>query len=124
METHSFYATIGINIEFNDEDFEFIKLSMKHHYDFTVKSSVEVGGFWYGFENLRKWGKEYPIDGDNPNIGKFEERQMQLILKSIEFSDNPLSYKITKRLYGIVNEMGVKWKEINKQLNPLPHDQH
>lgn len=123
MDTHSFYAEISVYIEFSDEDFELIKECMLHHYDYTVKSSAEAGGFWYGFWNTRTWAKENKksdLENYNPNIRLFTEREIGLILKSIEMSDSPLSDKIRKRLYGIIRELHHKWDEVNNQLNSVP----
>lgn len=108
--THSFWAELKPQIEFDDADFDYIKKAAAAHYDYTVQQTVQVGGFLYGFTNRREFSK-----GED-KVLDITDRQMQLIMKAIEFDNSETGRRISKRLWGISRELRDKSEEINKQL--------
>lgn len=111
MEKHSFFAKLEARVEISDSDFNLILEHAANHYDNTVKSSVRVGGFLYGFKNRREWSK-----GED-KIVELTERELGLVLKSIEFSLSDQAIHIGRRLYAIAMELQEKFIEVNKTLN-------
>lgn len=111
---HSFRATIKMLVETSDEEFKTIQTCMIGHYDYSVKSSVEVGGFMYGWANRRKWALQY---GDKvPDlICDFESRQMQLTLKALEIWHTEEVNALAKRLWNIVHEANKVSEEVNSK---------
>lgn len=108
---HTFWAELKPCIEFDDVDFDYIKNAAAIHYDAKVQATVEVGGFLYGFSNRREWSK-----GED-KVLELTDRQMQLIMKSIEFDNSEIACRISKRLWAISKELRDKSEEINKQFN-------
>lgn len=109
MERHTFWAELKIYIEINNDDFHFIFDNAARHYDFTVRSSTEVGGFLYGLKNRRI------LSESKDKVCVLSSREFQLITKAIEFNTEERSNKIKTRLWKILHELKSKSKEINKQ---------
>ncbi len=107
---HFFQAVIMAHVEISDNDFDFILKSCRNHYDFTVKSSVVVGGFLYGFNNRRQFSK-----GEDKTLD-LTSRQLGLIIKSLEMQHNDQGSRIGGYLWKVVNEMQDVFKKTNEQL--------
>lgn len=116
MNKYSFYANLSACIFVNNEDFDFIFKCAEHHYDTNVKMTTQPGGTLYGEKNRRT--KFYPeqVITDEHRIIQLNPRELQLIIKSIEFSGNEKSIAIYGRMYSILMEMSAKQNEINKTL--------
>ena len=97
-------------VEIPDKEFEFILECCKHHYDFTVASSVEVGGFLYGLKNRREFS-----NGED-KVCDLTFRQIDLILKSIEMYDNEEERNVHRNMFKIIRQMGEENMEMNKNL--------
>ncbi len=108
-DKHSFWATLTATIEINDSDFELIQESCKHHYDFKIKSLVEVGGFLYGAKNRRDWSPE------DKEI-EFTFRQIDSVMKSLEMYTTEQSYALYSRLRSIIMEINEKTIALNDTL--------
>ncbi len=106
--THSFYATLSAHIDMDDSDFERLKEKASRHYDSTVKSSVEVGGFLYGLTNRGEFS-----NGENKTL-ELSGRELQLCIKALEFDNSDHTKAISKRLIGVLNEMYFQQEQINK----------
>jgi len=111
-EKHSFFAIVEMIIDLSEEDFSTIERNMKNHYDGVVQSATKQGGFMYGQRNIRKFKVERTVH-------QFESREVQLMLKSLEMDHSPESYRISKRLFSIVQEATEKSQEINKQFTNI-----
>lgn len=106
-------AKLIAHIEIEDEDFDFIKKCCKHHYDFKVKSSVEVGGFLYGYTNRREWSK------GQDKVLELEFRQIDLLLKALEmgqYIELGKAAVISVKLKKILTCMNEKYAELNPEL--------
>lgn len=119
MEKHFFIAELKANIELSDSDFNLLLKCSRSHYDSTVQSASMVGGFLYGINNRRNWSK------NNSEIDlstEFTYRQIDTMLKSLEFVNTKEALKLMVRLTTIVSDMLAKNNEINKQLvtNEIP----
>ncbi len=109
---HSFYATLSVNIEVSDKDFELMMQTCCNHYDNTVQDLVRVGGFLYGAKNRREWNV------DSKDID-FTERQLGLILKAFEMNNSDQAKNICKNLWSIVNSLHETHTEVNANLNSM-----
>lgn len=106
-------AKLVAYIEMPDEDFDFIKKCCANHYDHKVKSTVEVGGFMYGFTNRREWSK-----GEDKTL-ELEFRQIDLLCKALEmgaYIDANAAYRISTALRNILTAMNDKYKILNPEL--------
>lgn len=112
---YSFFATLEANVFLNDAEFYFISHCMKHHYDITVKMSVEIGGFMYGLMNRRTLC--YRDITDEDRTCDFSNRELQLILKSLEMQQSDEAIEVKKRLRHILDEMSKKQNRVNEGLN-------
>jgi hypothetical protein len=112
VESHCFYATLTVDIEINNSDFNVILMSCKKHYDHTVRASIEVGGFLYGAKNRRDF-----FDGKDILV-RLSNRELQLVIKSLEYKDkdSQQANKIYDRLWSILREMSSVQNELNSKL--------
>lgn len=81
MKTSKFKYDVSVEVDFTDEELDIIEQCATHHYDATVVSSVKHGGFFYGWKNFVRMGKEACLP-DVPLICKFHE--LDLCGKAIE----------------------------------------
>ena len=88
MSKHSYIAELKANIELNDSDFNLLLDCSARHYDSTVRSISEVGGFLYGLNNRRNFSNGADLTTE------FSERELGLLIKSIEFTGSPQSYQL------------------------------
>jgi len=112
--TYSFFATLNANVFINDDDFSFLLECMKHHYDLTIKMSVEIGGFMYGLNNRRTINYR-DVDNDDRNCD-LSNRELQLILKSLEMQNSIQSTAIKNRFRNILSEMTLHQNNINTNI--------
>lgn len=114
--THSFYATLTANVFVNDEDFNFIYECFQRHYDITIKMVADVGGFLYGFRNRR-----IPLIGlditNEDRILDLSNRQIQLILKSMEMQRTDQASNINFRFHKILQELVSSQNSLNKNIS-------
>ena len=108
--SHQFFATLSVEIDMSDKDFNILLQCASNHYDFTVQSGAAVGGFLYGLKNRR--------DFSNGEYKKIEvsTRQIGLILKSLEGNGTDEARYIGENLYRIAMELHSTASEINNSL--------
>ena len=112
-----FYCKLQINIDIEEEQWNYLLKCCEHHYDYTVQSAVRHGGFLYGFKGRRDFSEKKDITID------VNSRQFQIMMKALEMPvDYPtqmkMALKFTKELHDIWSEYAKKTVEINNQLNP------
>lgn len=113
---HGFYATLTANVFINDDDFNFIYRSFQGHYDITIKMAANVGGFLYGLKNRRtKFYAEEVINDESRTID-VSNRELQLILKSMEMQNSAQASSINLRFHKILSEMSTQQETINKNI--------
>lgn len=113
---HYFFATLTAIIELSDEEFELLFNEAERHYDFTVRSSTQIGGLLFGIKNRRSIAKEF---GEVDNEVSFSEREIGLMLKALEMTMIPAGPKLYRRLIEIAKELQQKTVEVNKPLNDV-----
>lgn len=113
----SFYCRLEINIDIEDEQWNYLLKCCDSHYDYKVNASVRHGGFLYGFKGRRDFseGKDITIDVNS--------HQLQIMMKALEMPvDYPnqmkMALKLTNDLHNIWREYAKKTEEINNKLNP------
>ncbi len=112
MTSHYFNATIVAWVYFSDEEFEFLFDCCKHHYDHTVKSLARQGGVMWGALNRRNFS-----NSDEDKYCELPHRKIDLLLKALEMSDKELSYKLSKDLRAIIEEIRSLSFETNANIN-------
>lgn len=80
---YQFWANLTIIFQLDDATFTLLENSMRHHYDYTVKSAVEQGGFIYGLRGRRDFLKD-KLDDEHRNTLELSSRQLQLCMKALE----------------------------------------
>lgn len=114
---YSFFATLEANVFLSDAEFYSIWDCMKRHYDITVKMSVDVGGFMYGLRNRRTLSKHRAVT-DEDRICDFSNRELQLMLKSLEMTNSDdFIIEIKEKLRNVLTQMTKKQNELNVNLN-------
>lgn len=113
----SFYCRLIINIDIEEEQWNYLLKCCDAHYDYKVNSSIKLGGFLYGFEGSREFSKKKDVTVD------VTSHQLQLMMKALEMPvDYPnqmkMALKFTMDLHNIWREYAKKTEEINNQLNP------
>ena len=114
---HSFYATLTANVFVNDEDFNFIYECFQRHYDTTIKMAADVGGFLYGLRNRRVKFYDTEIITNENRILDLSNRQIQLILKSLEMQRTDQASDINFRFHKILQELVEKQNSLNNNIN-------
>ena len=112
---HSFYATLTANVFVNNEDFYFISECFKNHYDINIKMAVELGGWLYGFGIRRTPLKGLDVT-DEHRILELSNRQIQLILKSMEMQRTDQASDIKLRFHKILQELVEKQNSLNTNI--------
>lgn len=110
MSTHTFFATLIATVELSDAEFDLLWKSSEKHYDSTVELSCKQGGFLYGAKNRRSFSNGEDKTAD------FKFRQLDLMLKALEFPFSEEKAVLSLRLQKIMQDMREKHAEINKQL--------
>lgn len=115
MSKYIFYAKLTAEIELSNEELNLLIECSERHYDSTVKSisMCGKGGFLYGLHNRRKWEIESNTEISN---GEFKSNQIQLMLKSLEFKNEPEAGNLYGKLITIAKEMQTKNITLNKTL--------
>ncbi|MCK9417138.1 hypothetical protein M0Q97_10830 [Candidatus Dojkabacteria bacterium] len=118
MKKYCFFAELKLNVEFTDEEFEIIFNDASNHYDSTVKATAfpGYGGFLHGMKNRRNWEKESGNSPDYAYEWDLSYKDLNLILKAIEFDENDDAKILYYKLRKIVEEMQNANVEINKTL--------
>lgn len=113
--THSFYATLTANVFVSDDDFDFIYQCFQRHYDTTIKMAADVGGFLYGFKNRRtKFYPEEEINDEYNRTIELSNRQIQLVLKSMEMQSSEQASAINLRFHKIISELIFAQNHLNE----------
>ena len=112
---YSFYATLTANVFLNDSDFNLITEGCRSHYDRTVKSLVELGGFLYGAKNRRTPFEGYTVT-DEDRIVDFTSRQLGLIMKSFQMQSGEQASRLNLMFHKIASEMAFKQNDINNNI--------
>lgn len=113
---YSFYATLTVNLFIDDNDFDFICNSCKHHYDRTVKSLQEIGGFLFGAKVRRTPYADW-LPKDEDRIVEFNANQLGLIMKSFEMLSGEQASRLNLMFHKIASEMAIKQKFINENMS-------
>lgn len=120
MKKYCFCAELKLNVDFTDEEFNIIFNDALHHYDSTVKAMTKpgYGSFLYGMKNRRDWEK---TSGDSPDYAyswDLTSKDLNLILKAIEFDENDDAKTLYRKLRNIFQEMQNANIELNKTFSP------
>jgi hypothetical protein len=118
MKKYCFCAELKVNIEFTDKEFDIIFNDAANHYDSTVKSATipGFGAFLHGIKNIRNWEKE---SGNSPDYAygwDLSYKDLNLILKAIEFDENNDAKTLYCKLRNILSRMQNANTEINDTL--------
>jgi hypothetical protein len=90
----------------------------KRHYDFTVNSMAEVGGFLYGLLGRYEFMKKNnTLEGWSLEL-EISNRKTQLLYKAVEFDDSIMAAQIKKQLWPIITGFNDVHEMVNKQLFP------
>jgi hypothetical protein len=116
MEQYYFIATLTASVKLNDQEFDLLFHEAATHYDFDVQFSTRIGGFLYGFQNSRNFFKE---SGDINDEVIFSERQLDLMMKALEFSQSEPASQLRSKLLDIFKELQQKTVAVNKPLNEV-----
>jgi hypothetical protein len=116
MEQYYFIATLTASVKLNDQEFDLLFHEAATHYDFDVQFSTRIGGFLYGFRNSRDFFKE---SGDINDEVIFSERQLDLMMKALEFSQSEPASQLRSKLLDIFKELQQKTVTVNKLLNEV-----
>lgn len=115
QNNHYFRATLSALIELSDAEFDLIWKNASRHYDGTVRSSVQVGGFIYGYRNRRNWALERDDDTHEYKIVDVKNSEIQLIMKACERDYSDESLRLSSRLFLVLAEMNKRTAEINSE---------
>jgi hypothetical protein len=120
MKKYGFIAEFKVNIDFTDKEFDLIFDNASHHYDNTVKLATIPGpsAFLHGMKNRRNWEK---TSGDSPDYAynwDLSSRDLNLMLKAIEFDSSDEAQKLYHKLASIFKEMQEANKRFNDTLSP------
>jgi hypothetical protein len=116
MEQYYFIATLTASVKLNDQEFDLLFHEAATHYDFDVQFSTRIGGFLYGFRNSRVFFKE---SGDINEEVIFSERQLDLMMKALEFSRSKPAAQLRLKLLDIFKELQRQTVTVNKPLNQV-----
>lgn len=97
----TYLATIEANVFISDEEFDLIFKAFERHYDRTIKSASEVGGWLFGFKNRRTKFYETEVIEDEQRTVELSSRRIQLIIKSLEMERSDLASKINFEMHKI-----------------------
>jgi len=81
METREFRYETAIVTVFTRDELELIKACCEHHYDATVKSIAQHGGFLYGWFNMITFDEK---DGKDETEFTCRFRELDIIGKALE----------------------------------------
>ena len=111
---YTFEARLSVYIEVTDKEFDYIWEKMKHHYDATINSAIEVGGFMYGLRNRREPYPNCKLENFDKNL-EVDSRKLGLILKSLETPHcvMDINCNLSKKFTKIMKTMCEKNMEIN-----------
>lgn len=101
-------------VAFNGDEFNFIWSCCKKHYDATVKTSIEVGGFLYGYRNICS-----VAESDEDVKAEFSFRQLDLILKALEMhvGSETQATRLYQQIERILRDINTELPKINELLN-------
>ena len=115
--THSFWATLKVNIVLSDEEFDFLFKTAESHYDFAIKEMTKLGGRLYGAKNKRTSQiKTTDIEYIN-SISDLSFRELDSLIKCLEMEvgyGHPIAKNLDKRFRSIIIEMASIIEQINK----------
>lgn len=104
-------CSLVVFVKFSDQQWNLIMQAFKQHYDWGLKSAVEIGGWMYGLNNGRILSK-----GENKEA-ELTFRQADSILKSIELEFDSSACEIRLALHAILKKMNSTYELLNKQLD-------
>lgn len=89
MRLKEFEYDVFVMVEISGHELQFLQQRAKKHYDFTCKSSAEVGGFLYGFWNQWMFGSKLEnlekLDLDRTEVVRMTGHQIGILGKICEF---------------------------------------
>jgi hypothetical protein len=103
-------------VDMPDPMFYFLFDTCKNHYDYTIKSFTEVGGFLYGNRNRRMFSKT------NDTEIELNSRQCDSLLKALEMGSDEMSLSLFKIIYKVFLLIRSKRDSINEQLQKEEFD--
>lgn len=103
----SFLADVQCLLTFTDEQWDFIIMAFKTHYDRVLNIDVKVGGWLYGLNNQRMLAL---ASKEKPNANEIELlftfRQVDKVIKSLEthvqFSESKIAKEIDVLLRKVI----------------------
>lgn len=110
---HSFRVQVIADIELSDDEFYFLFNSCEAHYDLTVRQVVQHGGF------MSAWYNSRALSNNEDKKYELTFRQIDLLLKSIEFIDIPLINVIRSKFKDILDAINDITTNLNQQLSVL-----
>lgn len=111
---YRFWANLKTIFQLDDATFTLLEDCMRHHYDGTVKSCVEHGGFMYGLRGRRNFKKDQP-DDEFRNTLELDSRQLQLVMKALEMRN----YVVDSQLDQLNTQLWVLWHRLVAQSEKL-----
>jgi hypothetical protein len=116
MKQYYFIATLTASVKLNDQEFDLLYHEAAKHYDFEIQFSTKIGGFLYGFRNSRDFFKEA---GNIEEKVIFSERQLDLMMRALEFSHSEPASQLRSKLLDIFKELQTQTVTVNKPLNQV-----
>jgi hypothetical protein len=106
-----FWAELKAIVVFSDDEWRWLLLSFEHHYDSTLKTAVDKGGWLYGMNNRRMFS-----NGECTDV-ELSQRQLGWMMKSLEMDVLSCSKELYKKLKDIFFKLQEKQNEVNETLN-------
>lgn len=94
-----FSAEISAGIDLPTPEFDFIMKNCRRHYDSAVQESASPGGFLWGSHNER-----HHFKSENIRIW-VSNRQLQRLIKAIEFNYEPMAMTLKQNFFEMLKEM-------------------
>lgn len=116
MQQYYFIATLTASIKLNDQEFDLLFHEAATHYDIDIQCSTRIGGYLYGYRNSRDFFKESDQVYDEVI---FSERQLDLMMKALEFSQNEAASQLRTKLLDIFKDLQQQTVSVNKPLNKV-----
>lgn len=108
--TYKFNAELTAEMDISDKEFQMLLEAAKNHYDYTVQSIGQVGGFLYGMGNRSEFsnGTYKKVEATGRNWG--------LILKSLEIVNTDAGRFIGNAIFKMLEHMYKQCDDINKSM--------
>jgi len=105
-----FFAELKAIVLFSGKEWNWLMLSFQHHYDAELNSAINVGGWLYGMNNMRRFSDE------SDKTVELSSRQLNHMMKSVENDSEAAHVKVFPKLYKIFSALQSKQDEVNASL--------